>query len=80
MPRSKVQREVIRLYRAFLRASEGKEGVREHVQQTFKANATLDRTNTLQIEYTLRQGRKRLKLLHEDGNVTGISTRTSPET
>ena len=74
MSRSKVQKEVITLYRAFLRASKGRKGVREHVQQVFRDNAAIDRTNVIQIDYLVRLGRRRLKLLQEDGNVTKIST------
>ena len=61
--RSRLQREVLSLYRLFLRASEGKAGFADHVRHEFRKNLQIPRTEGLRIEYLLRRARKQLKLL-----------------
>ncbi len=72
--RSQLQREVLRLYRAFLVVSRGKpEATRELVRETFRENATIKRTDTLLIEYLLRRGRRQLETLKRSDGVTRLS-------
>lgn len=68
---SQLQREVLRLYRDFLRACEGKPaGTREHVRQVFRENAQMKRGNILLIEYLLRRGRRQLKILQNSDRIS----------
>ena len=73
MRHSQLQREVLRLYRAFLRVCEGKSTeTRDHVRQVFRENATsVGRTNVIHIEYLMRRGRRQLKMLQ---NADGLTT------
>ena len=68
---SQLQREVLRLYRAFLQACDGKPaGTREHVRQMFRENAQIKRSNILQIEYLLRRGRRQLRVLQNSDRIS----------
>lgn len=71
MQRSQLQREVIKLYRELLRASKGKNGMKEHVQLVFRENADIPKRNYIHIEYLLRRGQRQLKTL-EVGEVTKV--------
>lgn len=61
--RSRLQKEVLKLYRGLLDASKGKEGFREHIQREFRKNASLPRTDGMRIEYLLRRGEHSLRKL-----------------
>lgn len=67
---SKLQLEVLKLYREFLKASRGNEVARELVKSTFKANSQISQTNILQIEYLIRSGRRKLQVLKKSEKVT----------
>ena len=71
MQRSQLQREVIKLYRELLRASKGKNGMKEHVQLVFHENADIPKRNYIHIEYLLRRGQRQLKTL-QVGGVTKV--------
>lgn len=72
MPRhSKVQLEVLRLYKHCLRAAEKKPGFYSNVQDEFRKNASIPRTEVLRIEHLLRQGWRKLKMM-QDPYVTSM--------
>lgn len=73
MLRSHIQREVIKLYKGFLHASSGTDGMKEYIRQVFRQNAQLKRTEMLKIEYLLHKGQRELRSLKQSGNVTRIS-------
>ena len=72
--RSQLQREVLRLYRAFLRACEGKPAeTRGHVRRVFRENATsVGRSDVLYIEYLMRRGRRQLRMLQTADKITKL--------
>ena len=76
MRRSGLQQEVLKLYRALLRASRGRSGIREYVISEFRRNVSVKRTDTLRIEHLLRHGHRQLKLLQRP-EVTGTTKFTS---
>ena len=74
MPKhSKLQLQVLHLYKMFLRASENKPGVREHIQYEFRKGAKISRTDTLRIEHKVRRAERQLKML-QSGSVDGAGT------
>ncbi|XP_073002942.1 succinate dehydrogenase assembly factor 1, mitochondrial [Typha latifolia] len=81
-PRSRLsgmQRQVLGLYRGFLRAArqkapEERRRVESVVSTEFRQNAkNVDRKNFLYIEYLLRRGQRQLEQLKNPGT-TGLST------
>jgi len=66
----KLQLEVLRLYREFLKASRGNKSAQELVKATFKANSQIGQTNFMHIEYLIRSGRRKLKVLKSSEKVT----------
>lgn len=74
---SKLQRDILRVYRQLLRASKGKEGMREYIISEFHKNAkAIDRKNVLQIEYLLRRAHRQLKGMASIDGVTGMGAST----
>jgi len=71
MVHSKLQLEVLRLYKELLRAAASKPGFQNTVRTEFRRQATLARTDTLRIEYSLRMGRRKLEMI-KDPNVSGM--------
>lgn len=66
MPRhSKVQLEVLRLYKHCLRAAEKKPGFSDNVKYEFRKNAAIPKTDMLRIEHMLRQGWRKLKMMQD---------------
>lgn len=68
---SRLQREVLGLYRQFLRACRGKPGFLPRVQAEFRRAARIPRTDVLLIEYLLRRGQRQLAQLRE-GHATRL--------
>ncbi len=68
MPRhSKVQIQVLSLYRHFLRAAKDKPGIIEHIKQEFKKNSVIPRHDILRIEHLMRRGERQLDLVKNTG-------------
>lgn len=66
MPRhSKLQLEVLKLYKHCLRAAEKKPGFLDTVKFEFRKNATIPKTEVLRIEHLIRQGGRRLKMMQD---------------
>ncbi|XP_067318237.1 succinate dehydrogenase assembly factor 1, mitochondrial [Anolis sagrei] len=60
---SKLQRQVLSLYRSFLRAGKGKPGFLPQIRAEFRQNAQIPRTEVLLVEYLLRRGQRQLEQL-----------------
>ena len=71
--RSKLQQQVLTLYKMFLRASEDKPGVMAQVQYEFRKDAKMSRTDVLRIEHKIRRAERQLKML-QTGSVDGAGT------
>lgn len=63
--RSRLQKEVLSLYRAFLRACDGKPAsTRDSIRVMFREEAaSVKRSNTLHIEWLLRRAKRQLQYL-----------------
>ncbi|OIW07578.1 hypothetical protein TanjilG_08465 [Lupinus angustifolius] len=76
---SGMQKQVLSLYRGFLRAARSKSDEDRHkvesiVSEEFRCNSKeVDRKNFLYIEYLLRRGKKQLDQLKNPGT-TGLSS------
>ncbi len=72
MPRhTKLQLQVLRLYKSFLRSAAGRPGIPDHVKSEFKKNATVPKKNILQIEYLIRRAERQLQLMSKP-SVRGV--------
>lgn len=65
MVRSRLQKQVLSLYRTFLRASQDKPGFIDHIKYEFRKNAVIPKTDGLRIEYLLRRAQNQLKQLEK---------------
>eukprot|EP01099_Mayorella_cantabrigiensis_P007242 TRINITY_DN6330_c0_g1_i1.p1 TRINITY_DN6330_c0_g1~~TRINITY_DN6330_c0_g1_i1.p1 ORF type:complete len:122 (+),score=28.61 TRINITY_DN6330_c0_g1_i1:128-493(+) len=74
MTRSGLQKEVISLYRDFLRTLKKRQNLDQLslVRSKFKANASISRRDLLTIEHMLGQGRRQLERL-QSSHVDSIS-------
>ena len=63
--RSGIQKQVLSLYKECLRAAEAKNpSFKSVVRNEFKRNSiAIQRTDTMRIEYMLRQGRRKLDMM-----------------
>ena len=63
--RSGIQKQVLTLYKECLRAAEAKSpSFKSVVRNEFKRNSiAIQRTDTMRIEYMLRQGRRKLDMM-----------------
>ena len=71
MVHSRLQLEVLKLYKELLRAAVGKPGVETTIRSEFRRQASLARTDTLRIEYQMRMGRRKLEMIR-DPHVSGV--------
>lgn len=70
---SKLQLQVLALYRQCLRAAQHKAGFRETVRMEFRRNAAVPRTDILRVEQLMRNGYRKLDMM-KDPNVTGMGS------
>jgi len=69
---SKIQIQVLSLYKACLRAAKDKPGFEYSIRTEFKKNATaVEKTNVLLIEHLMRNGQRKLDMI-KDPNVSGM--------
>ena len=68
---SKLQLEVLKLYKKFLREAGEKPGISCHIRKEFKKYAAIQRTDTLRIEHILRRSHRQLEQL-KTSNVKSI--------
>ncbi|XP_032632101.1 succinate dehydrogenase assembly factor 1, mitochondrial [Chelonoidis abingdonii] len=77
---SKLQKQVLSLYRQFLRASKEKPGFLPRIQAEFRKNASIPRMDVMHIEYLLRRGQRQLKQLRDvNTKQMGTFVKTKPE-
>ena len=65
MVRSRLQKQVLSLYKSFLRASQDKPGFTDHIKYEFRKNSVIPKTDGLRIEYLLRRAENQLKQLEK---------------
>ncbi|XP_068127831.1 succinate dehydrogenase assembly factor 1, mitochondrial [Hyperolius riggenbachi] len=77
---SNLQKQILSLYKQFLRAGEDKPGFLPRIQHEFRKNAKIPRTDVMHIEYLVRRGRRQLDQL-KDANTKqlGMFIKDSPE-
>lgn len=75
---SKIQKQILCLYRDFLRVAKTRPGLADYVRSEFKKNAQIPRTNTLQIEQIYRRGLRQLEMLKRK-DVEGVGVFTKKE-
>ena len=64
---SKLQKNILAIYKQFLRCSHDKPGTRDYVKTEFRKNsAAIAKTDVLRVEYLYRRAEKQLKLLQND--------------
>jgi len=69
---SKIQKQVLSLYKTLLRAAEGKPGFDYAIRTEFKKNSiALEKTDVLRIEHLMRNGQRKLEMI-KDSNVSGM--------
>lgn len=71
MARSRLQKEVLSLYKLCLLAAKEKPGFEKTIREEFRRNATVPRTESIRIEYLIRNGRKKLQMI-QDPHITGM--------
>jgi len=71
MRRSKLQVQVLNLYKQCLRAAQSKPGFKDNVQNEFRRNANIPRTETMRIEHMMRSGYRKLDMM-KDPNVSSM--------
>lgn len=74
---SRLQRQILSLYRELLRAGRGKPGAEARVRAEFRQHASLPRSDVLRIEYLYRRGRRQLQLLRS-GHATALGAFVRP--
>ncbi|KAG2469304.1 SDHF1 factor, partial [Polypterus senegalus] len=62
---SKLQRQVLALYRQFLRAAREKPSSLPRIQEEFHQNAAIPKTDIMHIEYLYRRGQRQLEQLKD---------------
>lgn len=68
---SKLQLQVLSLYRNLLRVARSKPGATEYVQYEFRKNASISKTEVMRIEHLLRRGERQLEGLKKS-STSGI--------
>ncbi|XP_040051571.2 succinate dehydrogenase assembly factor 1, mitochondrial [Gasterosteus aculeatus] len=62
---SKLQKQVLALYRHFLRAGRDKPGFVPRIRDEFRENAGIKKTDVMHIEYLFRRGQRQLEQLRD---------------
>jgi len=62
-PRSRIQKQVLNLYKELLNITKPQPSLSEYIQEEFRRNAKLPKTDTIKIEYLLRRGWRQLDML-----------------
>ncbi|TFJ95790.1 Mical3 protein [Platysternon megacephalum] len=77
---SKLQKQVLSLYRQFLRAGKEKPGFLPQIQAEFRKNASIPRMDVMHIEYLIRRGQRQLEQLRDvNTKQMGTFVKTKPE-
>lgn len=73
---SKIQKQILGLYKEFLKISQTKPGMSDYIRSEFKKNAAIPRTETLHIEHLYRRGQRQLQMLQrQDVKGVGVFTK-----
>ncbi|XP_054467536.1 succinate dehydrogenase assembly factor 1, mitochondrial [Anoplopoma fimbria] len=62
---SKLQKQILDLYRSFLRAGRDKPGFIPRIRDEFRENARIKKTDVMHIEYLFRRGQRQLDQLRD---------------
>ncbi|KAJ8372606.1 hypothetical protein AAFF_G00280710 [Aldrovandia affinis] len=62
---SKLQKQVLSLYRQFLRAGQNKPGFLPRIRDEFRRNACIPKTDFMHIEYLFRRAQRQLEQLKD---------------
>lgn len=62
---SKLQKQVLSLYRQFLRAGQDKPGFLPRIREEFRTNAAIQKTDVMHIEYLCRRAQRQLEQLRD---------------
>ncbi|XP_006002677.1 succinate dehydrogenase assembly factor 1, mitochondrial [Latimeria chalumnae] len=62
---SKLQKQVLGLYRQFLRAGKEKPGFLPRIREEFRTNARIPKSEVMYIEYLFRRAQRQLELLKD---------------
>ncbi|XP_053556428.1 succinate dehydrogenase assembly factor 1, mitochondrial [Bombina bombina] len=62
---SKIQKLILSLYKEFLRAGKEKPGFLPRIQDEFRTNAKIPKTDVMHIEYLIRRGQRQLEQLKD---------------
>ncbi|KAE8588269.1 hypothetical protein XENTR_v10022438 [Xenopus tropicalis] len=62
---SKLQKQILSLYRQFLQAGKEKPGFVPRIRDEFRRNAKIPKTDVMHIEYLLRRGQRQLQQLQD---------------
>ncbi|GAA6094452.1 succinate dehydrogenase assembly factor 1, mitochondrial [Tachysurus ichikawai] len=62
---SKLQKQVLSLYREFLRAGRDKPGFLPRIREEFRTNATIQKTDVMHIDYLCRRAQRQLEQLQD---------------
>jgi succinate dehydrogenase assembly factor 1 len=68
---SKLQQQVLALYRECLRVARSKPGATKYIKQEFRNNMMIAKTEVMRIETLLRRGQRQLESLRKS-TTTGI--------
>lgn len=75
---SKLQKQVLSLYRQFLRSAQDKPGFLPRIRDEFRANSAIKKTDVMHIEYLYRRGQRQLELL-KDVNTKQLGSFSKPK-
>ncbi|KAK2838200.1 hypothetical protein Q5P01_015412 [Channa striata] len=75
---SKLQKQVLALYRQFLRAGQDKPGFLPRIRDEFRENARIKKTDVMHIEYLYRRGQRQLEQL-KDVNTKQLGSFSKPK-
>ncbi|XP_004085756.1 succinate dehydrogenase assembly factor 1, mitochondrial [Oryzias latipes] len=78
MRHSKLQQQVLVLYRQFLRAAQNKPGFIPRIRDEFRENARIKKTDVMHIEYLFRRGQRQLEQLR-DANTKQLGSFSKPK-
>lgn len=69
--KSRLQTEVLHLYKELLNAAKGKPGFQNTIRQEFRQHVAIPRSDTFRIEFMLRRGYKKLEMI-KDPHISGM--------
>ncbi|KAM9858679.1 succinate dehydrogenase assembly factor 1, mitochondrial [Aulostomus maculatus] len=75
---SKLQKQILALYRDFLRAGRDKPGFIPRIRVEFRENALIKKTDVMHIEYLYRRGQRQLEQL-KDTNTKQLGSFSKPK-